>query len=224
MTISRHLSLFAAIFIFSFQAFTPAAAQGMSDEERMARVKRLMAEPNPLEPSDSVWIEDLTYMEVRDRIAAGATTAIVSTGGIEENGPFLATGKHNVILEALCPAIAEELGNALCAPIVPFVPEGNIDPPSGAMHFPGSFSVRDETYQALLEGHRQQPSSARIHGHRLYRRQRWQSARDESDGRCIERAMDGRHARPFRCRVLHLGLVGDGTLYRRSARRVGNAA
>lgn len=123
----------------------------MSDEERAARVQRLMAAPNPLQPSDSVWIEELTYMEVRDRIAAGSTTAIIPTGGIEENGPYLATGKHNVILRAMCPAIAAELGDALCAPIVQFVPEGNISPPSGAMHFPGSFSVRDETYHALLD-------------------------------------------------------------------------
>jgi len=110
-----------------------------------------MTAPNPLELSDSVWIEELTYMEVRDRIADGYTTAIISTGGIEENGPYLATGKHNIILEALCPAIAIDLGNALCAPIVPFVPEGNIDPPSGAMHFPGSITVRDETFHALLD-------------------------------------------------------------------------
>jgi creatinine amidohydrolase/Fe(II)-dependent formamide hydrolase-like protein len=129
----------------------PVLGQGMSHEERMERVRRLMAEPNPLAASDSVWIEELTYMEVRDRIAAGASIAIVPTGGIEENGPYLATGKHNVILEAMCPAIAGKLGNALCAPIVQFVPEGDIDPPSGAMHFPGSFSVRDETYVALLE-------------------------------------------------------------------------
>ncbi len=127
------------------------ARQGMSDEERTARVERLMSAVNPLEPSDSAWIEELTYMEVRDRIAAGHTTAIIATGGIEENGPYLATGKHNVILQAVCPAIAAELGNALCAPIVRFVPEGNIDPPSGAMHFPGSFGVRDATYVALLE-------------------------------------------------------------------------
>jgi creatinine amidohydrolase/Fe(II)-dependent formamide hydrolase-like protein len=127
------------------------AQQGLSDAERAQRVQTLMAASNPLEPSESVWIEDLTYMEVRDRIAAGDTTAIIATGGIEENGPYLATGKHNVILRAICPAIAAELGNALCAPIVPFVPEGNIDPPSGAMQFPGSFSVRDETYQALLD-------------------------------------------------------------------------
>jgi len=127
------------------------AQQGMSDEDRAQRVRTLMTAPNPLEPSDSVWIEELTYMEVRDRIADGYTTAIISTGGIEENGPYLATGKHNIILEALCPAIAIDLGNALCAPIVPFVPEGNIDPPSGAMHFPGSITVRDETFHALLD-------------------------------------------------------------------------
>jgi len=143
--------------VFLFVTVLPAisvdadAGQGMGDEEGDARARRLMAAPNPLEPSDSIWIEDLTYMEVRDRITAGYTTAIIPTGGIEENGPYLATGKHNIILQAVCPAIAAELGNALCAPIVPFVPEGNIDPPSGAMRFPGSFSVRDETYEALLD-------------------------------------------------------------------------
>ena len=108
-------------FFLSFLIPGLVDAQGMSDEERMARVKRLLAEPNPLRVSDSVWIEELTYMEVRDLIAGGMMTAIVSTGGIEENGPFLATGKHNYILRTLCPVIAAELGNALCAPIVTFV-------------------------------------------------------------------------------------------------------
>jgi len=129
------------------------AAQGTQQNDardRERQVAQKLAAPNPLTPSQSVWIEELTYLEVRDRIADGHTTAIISTGGIEENGPFLATGKHNVILESLCPAIASELGDALCAPIVRFVPEGNIDPPTAAMRFPGSFSVRDETYQALL--------------------------------------------------------------------------
>jgi creatinine amidohydrolase/Fe(II)-dependent formamide hydrolase-like protein len=131
---------------------TPAiGGQGLGREDPGERARRLMAEANPLAPSTSVWIEELTYLEVRDRIAAGATTAIVPTGGIEENGPYLATGKHNYILEAMCPVLVEKLGNALCAPIVPFVPEGNIDPPSGLMYFPGTFSVRDETFVALLE-------------------------------------------------------------------------
>jgi creatinine amidohydrolase len=99
----------------------------------------------------SIWTEELTAAEIRDRIDAGTTTVIVPTGGIEENGPYLSTGKHNVILEALCPAIARGLGNALCAPIVKFVPEGSIDPPSGAMLHPGTISLRAETYVALLD-------------------------------------------------------------------------
>jgi len=113
-------------------------------------IQELLAAPNPLEASDSVWIEELTYIEVRDRIADGHTTVIISTGGIEQNGPYLATGKHNVILRSLCPAIARDLGNALCAPVVGFVPEGNLDPPSGSMRFPGSITVRGETFHALL--------------------------------------------------------------------------
>jgi creatinine amidohydrolase/Fe(II)-dependent formamide hydrolase-like protein len=105
----------------------------------------------PIAASTSVWLEELTWMEVRDRVAAGTTTVIIPTGGIEANGPFLSTGKHNVILEGLCPAIATRLGNALCAPVVKFVPEGSIEPPSGAMLYPGSISLRDETYVALLD-------------------------------------------------------------------------
>lgn len=134
-------------------------AQQSTDREREIREKLTAA--NPLEPSDSLWIDELTYLEVRDRIAAGVTTAIIPTGGIEENGPYLATGKHNVILRALCPEIARDLGNALCAPVVPFVPEGDIDPPTRAMNFPGTISVRDETFHALLVDIAE---SLRVHG------------------------------------------------------------
>ncbi|MEZ4457215.1 MAG: creatininase family protein [Gemmatimonadales bacterium] len=46
--------------------------------------------------------------------------------------------------------MARKLGNALCAPVVPFVPEGNIDPPSGHMRYPGSISLSEATFEALL--------------------------------------------------------------------------
>lgn len=105
----------------------------------------------PIAAGNSLWLEELTWMEIRDLIADGTNTVIISTGGIEENGPFLSTGKHNVILEATCPAIAKKLGNALCAPIVKFVPEGDISPPSGSMLFPGTISLKKATYEALLD-------------------------------------------------------------------------
>jgi hypothetical protein len=81
----------------------------------------------PIPMHHSVWIEDLTWMEVRDKIRAGMTTAIIPTGGIEQNGPFLTTDKHNVILQATGEAIAKKLGNALIVPIVAYVPEGPVD-------------------------------------------------------------------------------------------------
>jgi creatinine amidohydrolase/Fe(II)-dependent formamide hydrolase-like protein len=98
-----------------------------------------------------VWIEELTGMEVRDALAAGKTTVIVSTGGVEQNGPYLATGKHNVVLRGACEAIALELGDALCAPILALVPEGDVDGGSGHMRYPGTISLREETFRLVLE-------------------------------------------------------------------------
>jgi len=107
-------------------------------------------DPRPIAGINSVWIEELTWMEVRDALAEGKTTVIVGTGGVEQNGPYVASGKHNFVLSATTEAIAHELGNALVAPIVKFVPEGNIDPPSGHMRYHATISVRQETFEALL--------------------------------------------------------------------------
>jgi creatinine amidohydrolase/Fe(II)-dependent formamide hydrolase-like protein len=107
-------------------------------------------EKRPIDALDSVWIEELTWMEVRDALKAGKTTAIVPTGGVEQNGPYLATGKHNYVLKATTEAIARKLGNTLVAPIVPFVPEGDIDPPTGHMKYPGTISLTESTYRLLL--------------------------------------------------------------------------
>jgi creatinine amidohydrolase len=106
--------------------------------------------PRPIEAVDSVFIEELTWMEIRDAMQAGKTTVIIPTGGVEQNGPYLATGKHNYILRATSEAIARKLGNALVAPIVPFVPEGDIEPASLHMKYPGSISLTEETYHRLL--------------------------------------------------------------------------
>ncbi len=117
--------------------------------------------PRVLDAHDTVFLEEMTWLEVRDAIRAGKTTAIIPTGGIEQNGPYLALGKHNYILQATTDRIARMLGDALVAPIVSFVPEGNIDPPSGHMLYPGTISVTEETFRALL---RDIARSLRAHG------------------------------------------------------------
>jgi creatinine amidohydrolase/Fe(II)-dependent formamide hydrolase-like protein len=107
----------------------------------------MMEMPRPIEALNSVWIDELTWMEVRDAIAAGNTTAIIPTGGIEQNGPYLATGKHNYVLQGACDAIARKLGNALCTPVLKLVPEG--DPEN--IRYPGTLSLRQETFRMVLE-------------------------------------------------------------------------
>ena len=131
---------------------TACAAQNSSPTaaQREAAVQAQLAAQRPIAAGSSYWLEELTSLEIRDLIASGTTTVIISTGGIEENGPYLATGKHNLILEGVCPALAEKLGNALCAPLVKFVPEGNINPPTGSMRYPGTISLSVSTYEALL--------------------------------------------------------------------------
>jgi creatinine amidohydrolase/Fe(II)-dependent formamide hydrolase-like protein len=119
--------------------------------------------PRPIEALDSVFIEELTWVEVRDAVRSGKTTAIIATGGVEQNGPYLATGKHNYVLRAVTEAIARKLGDALIAPIVEFVPEGDIDPPTGHMRYPGTISVRADTFKRLLTD---VASSLRAHGFR----------------------------------------------------------
>ncbi len=105
---------------------------------------------NPLPAATTVWLEEMTWMDVRDAVKAGKTTIIIPTGGQEPNGPWLVTGKHNYVLQANCEAIARKMGNALCAPIIKLVPEGNIEPASGHMTSPGTISLREGTFRAVL--------------------------------------------------------------------------
>jgi creatinine amidohydrolase/Fe(II)-dependent formamide hydrolase-like protein len=99
----------------------------------------------PIDMHDTVWIEDLTMMEVRDLLKAGKTTALILTGGIEENGPYLTTGKHNNVLRVTGESIARALGDALVAPIVTLEP-GNPE----RIRTPGSVFLSADTYRAVL--------------------------------------------------------------------------
>lgn len=99
----------------------------------------------------SVYIEELTWMEVRDRMGAGSIIAIVPTGGTAENGPQMINGKNNFIVHYTAGEIARKLGNALVAPVLAYVPTGRINPPEGHMQFPGTLSVSSQTFAAILE-------------------------------------------------------------------------
>ena len=110
-----------------------------------------------------VFIEELTWTELRDSIQAGTTTIIVPIGGTEQSGPAIALGKHNVRVRFLAEKIARQLGNALVAPEIAYVPEGTIDPPSGHMRFPGTITISDKAFEEVLES---AARSFRQHGFR----------------------------------------------------------
>jgi creatinine amidohydrolase len=99
----------------------------------------------------SVFLEDLTWTELRDALAHGKTTIIVPIGGTEQNGPGMALGKHNVRVKLLSAKIALALGNAIVAPVIAYVPEGAIDPPTEHMRFPGTITIPASAFEQTLE-------------------------------------------------------------------------
>ena len=123
----------------------------------------LLAVGLPPAAAAPVHIEELTWTELRERIAAGTTTALVPVGGTEQNGPHMVLGKHNVRVRALAERIARRLGDAVVAPVLAYVPEGAIDPPAAHMRFTGTISIPEPVFEAVLEG---TARSLRQHGFR----------------------------------------------------------
>jgi creatinine amidohydrolase/Fe(II)-dependent formamide hydrolase-like protein len=99
----------------------------------------------------SVFLEELTWTEVKAFIDNGGTSIIIPTGGTEQNGPHMVLGKHNFRVKYMAKKIALELGDALVAPTIVYVPEGNINPAEGWMKYPGTISLPEEFFIKLLE-------------------------------------------------------------------------
>jgi len=127
-------------FVMSLAAVAIVMAPGVQAQRRAFD----LTTPRPIPAADKVWIEELTWMEVRDAMTAGKTTALIVAGSTEQNGPYVPTGKHIFVLRATAEAIARKLGTALIAPAIPFEP-GNFSTT------PGTIQVRDTTYDALVE-------------------------------------------------------------------------
>lgn len=116
------------------------------------------------EVTQQVYLEDMTWQEVWYAVKQGKTTAIIPTGGTEQNGPHMILGKHNYVVTYTAGRIAEKLGDALVAPVVRYVPEGNIQPQEGHMRFAGTLSVPEPVFEAILEN---TARSLKAHGFKL---------------------------------------------------------
>ncbi|MGH7501013.1 MAG: creatininase family protein [Longimicrobiales bacterium] len=95
-------------------------------------------------------IEEMTWTEIRDAIQAGNTAVIIPIGGTEQNGPHMVMGKHNYVITFAARQMAGKLGNALVAPTIQYVPEGDYNEP-GFGDKPGVLSNPSPSYENLLE-------------------------------------------------------------------------
>lgn len=124
--------------------------RGQTPQQREAAARRAheeeAAKPRPIAALDSVWIEELTYLEVRDAMKAGKTTALVFAGSTEQNGPYLAGAKHQYAIRLVAEAIARKLGDALIAPVIP-LEAGNPDNPYLEW---GSLYLTADTFRAVI--------------------------------------------------------------------------
>ncbi len=101
---------------------------------------------------DIVELELLTHSEVYEKIhSEGKTSVLLVTGGTEERGPHNVLGGHTIMSRYRAIEIAKRLGNALVAPVVVYVPEGNIDPPTEHMRWPGTITLPREYFMKLIE-------------------------------------------------------------------------
>jgi creatinine amidohydrolase len=96
------------------------------------------------------YIEQMTWTEIRDAMAAGTTKVIVPIGGTEQNGPHMVMGKHNYVVTFAAALMARQLGDALVAPTVAWVPEGSYEA-DGFGDKPGVITNPSPSYNNLLE-------------------------------------------------------------------------
>jgi creatinine amidohydrolase/Fe(II)-dependent formamide hydrolase-like protein len=136
----------------------PAGAPGGNSERPKLEptMDTAPAAMTPTQAPDTVFIDELTWEEMRDALKAGKTTVIVPTGGTEKNGYHMVLGKHNYVVTYTANLMARRLKNALVAPTVQYVPEGDPDRQN-----PGAISLPSPAYDMLLDA---AARSLKVHG------------------------------------------------------------
>lgn len=110
----------------------------------------LCAGPLEAQSPGSPFIEQMTWTEIRDAMAAGTTRVIIPVGGTEQNGPHMVMGKHNYVITFAAGQMAGQLGNTLVAPTVAWVPEGSYER-EGFGDKPGVITNPSPSYNQVLE-------------------------------------------------------------------------
>src|SRR5258707_15113534 len=98
------------------------------------------------QPKSVVDFEMMTWPELKKAIREqGKSTALIYNGGTEQRGPQNVNGGHTLMGHATVIAIAEKLGDAIAAPVMPFS-VNNASP-----DLPGTIGLTGPLFAALNE-------------------------------------------------------------------------
>jgi Uncharacterized protein, putative amidase len=146
--------------------------------------------PAGADAPDTVFLEDLTWTELRDLTASKSVVIIVPVGGTEQNGPHMTLGKHNVRVKVLSEKIARRSErprgprDRLCA-------RGRPQPGHRPHALPGDDHGfrRDVPESARVHGAELQ--APRLQGHRLSRRPRVDASGSAGGGGAAQSRVGG---------------------------------
>ena len=137
-------------FIWIFACFSLIAGKSVDVTSAQTGIQpRTLKEydnPPAIKAVDTVFMEDMTWLEIRNAMNAGKTTAIVPAGGLEATGPFVTLNKHQNMLRGSTDLIARKLGNALVVPVIRYVPPDEGNRPD----YLGDFSISAGAYKGTL--------------------------------------------------------------------------
>jgi creatinine amidohydrolase len=87
----------------------------------------------------------MTWPEVKQALQQGKTTALIFNGDTQQRGPQGVNGAHTLIVREFGREIAEKLGNAIVAPVIPFsVNKANAE-------LPGTIGITGRLFAELNE-------------------------------------------------------------------------
>lgn len=93
----------------------------------------------------SIYLEEMTWPEVREVLASGVRTVVIIAGSTEQHGHHLPLATDSLIGRRLGELVVQRLGEALLAPPI------TVGCSDHHMRFPGTISLRPSTFQAILE-------------------------------------------------------------------------
>ena len=146
-------------------------------------------------PPDSVFIEDLTWAEVRDLIASGTTNVIVGTAGTEQKGPHMVDGEHKFVMEWSADKIARGDGQDARRAGRDLRARGQLGKHRRPHGQAGHDHAARRSLRRSARQRRQEPQGRRLQEDLVRRRVRRQPHRHADGGREAERAVERRRDR-----------------------------